>query len=250
MKLQGKTALITGGSRGIGRAISDRYYDEGAKLFIFASNAQKLESACKEIDKKGEGRVIGIPCDVGNPESIQEAMAKVKEHGGSVDILVNCAGINLREPLDSMSLETWQRVIDVNLTGAFLMTQALAEDLKKNHGKVVNIASLMSEIARPGICAYTASKGGIKMFTRAIAIEWAPFGVVANAIVPGYIATEMNTPLIENEEFNAMICKRTPMARWGKPEEIAGAALFFASDDANFITGQVLAVDGGILSSL
>ena len=122
--------------------------------------------------------------------------------------------------------------------------------MKDNGGKIVNIASLMSEVARPTISAYTASKGGIKMFTRAIAIEWAKYNIQANAIIPGYIATEMNTALIEDEKFNSFICNRTPQGRWGKPEEVAHAAVFFASEGANFITGQCLAVDGGILASL
>lgn len=248
--LQGKTALITGGSRGIGRAISERYYANGAKLFILARNKEQLAQTCKEIDINQDNRVIGIPCDVSDKESIDQAMAKIKEMGDSIDILVNCAGINLREPLESMKLETWNKVMDVNLTGPFLITQACFEFMKDKGGKIINIASLMSEIARPTIAAYTASKGGIKMFTRAIAIEWAKYNIQANAIVPGYIATDMNKPLIEDEKFNSFICNRTPAGRWGKPEEVAAAAVFFASSGSDFITGQVLAVDGGILASL
>lgn len=250
MILEGKTALITGGSRGIGRAISERFYEQGAKLFIMARNPEQLAQACADIDVKKENRVIGIPCDIGNKESIDAAMAKIKELGGDINILVNCAGINLREPLESMKLETWNKVMDVNLTGAFLITQACFEFMKDKGGKIINIASLMSEIARPTIAAYTASKGGIKMFTRAIAIEWAQYNIQANAIVPGYIATDMNKTLIEDEKFNTFICNRTPAGRWGKPEEVANAAVFFASPGSDFITGQVLAVDGGILASL
>lgn len=250
MVLQGKTALITGGSRGIGRAISELYYQEGATLIVMARNEQKLKEACAQIDREHQGRVHAIACDVGNKDSIAAAFEQIKAQGLSVNILVNCAGINIREPLETFSLESWNKVMDVNLTGAFLITQACFEFMKDKGGKIVNIASLMSEIARPTISAYTASKGGIKMFTRAIAIEWAKYNIQANAIIPGYIATEMNTALIEDEKFNRFICERTPQGRWGKPEEVAAAALFFATPAANFITGQVLAVDGGILAAL
>lgn len=251
MILQGKTALISGGSRGIGRAIAELYYKEGAKLFIMSRNKEQLEQAAKEIDCNNENRVFAIPCDVGDKESVDKAFEQIKALGGSIDILVNCAGVNLRGPLETMPLETWNKVIAINLTGTFLLTQNCFEMMKaKGGGKIVNIASLMSEIARPTISPYVASKGGVKMFTRAIAIEWAKYNIQANAIIPGYIATEMNTPLIEDKQFNEFICNRTPAHRWGRPEEIASTALFFATPGADFITGQVLAVDGGILASL
>lgn len=251
MILQGKCALISGGSRGIGRGIAELYYKEGAELFIMSRNPEQLEQAAKEIDVNNEGRVHALPCDVGNEESVNAAFEKIKAMGKDIEILVNCAGINIRDPLDSMPLENWNKVISVNLTGAFLLTQRCYEMMKrKGGGKIVNIASLMSEIARPSICAYTAAKGGIKMFTRATAIEWAKDNIQCNAIIPGYILTELNAPLINNKEFYDYICQRTPVGRWGKPEEIAAAALFFASKGADFVTGQVLAVDGGILAAL
>ncbi len=249
--LQGKTALISGDSRGIGRAIADLYYAEGATIYILARNAEKLSIAVKEIDSKKEDRVFGIPCDVGSSSSIDEAWDRIKANGGVIDILVNCAGVNLRAPLEEMPLETWNKVLDINLTGAFLLTQKVFPDMReRGGGKIVNIASLMSEIARPTISAYVASKGGIKMLTKSIAVEWAKYNIQANAIIPGYIATEMNTPLMEDEKFNQFIINRTPVGRWGKPEEIAATALFFATKGADFITGQQIAVDGGILATL
>lgn len=250
MMFQGKSALITGGSRGIGRAISEAFYAQGATLYIMARDAAKLEKACEEIDVNKEGRVIAIPCDVGCKESIDKAFELIKQKCTSLDILVNCAGIQIREPLETFSLENWNKVLDVNITGTFLITQACFPLMKDKGGKIVNIASLMSEIARPSISAYTASKGGVKMFTRSVAIEWAKYNIQCNAIIPGYIATEMNTALIEDEKFNSFICNRTPQNRWGKPSEVAATAVFFASEGANFITGQCLAVDGGILASL
>lgn len=250
MLLKDKVALISGGSRGIGRAISELFYEQGATVIIMSRNLEKLKQTAAEIDKNGEGRCIPVQGDVGSKESVDAAMAEIKSKY-CIDILVNCAGINLRGPLETMPYETWQKVIDVNLTGAFLLTQHCFEMMKKKGGgKIVNIASLMSEIARPTISPYVASKGGIKMFTKAIAIDWAKYNIQANAVIPGYISTEMNTPLIEDPKFNQFIIDRTPAGRWGKPEEVAQAVLFFASPCADFITGQLVAVDGGILAAL
>ncbi|HAR80532.1 MAG TPA: gluconate 5-dehydrogenase [Succinivibrionaceae bacterium] len=251
MILEGKTALISGGSRGIGRAIAELFYKEGANIYIMSRNPDQLGQAAEEIDTKKENRVHAVPCDVGSKTSVDEAFARIKADGACIDVLVNCAGVNLRGPLETMPLDTWNKVLGINLTGTFLLTQNCFEMMKsKGGGKIVNIASLMSEIARPTISPYVASKGGVKMFTKAIAIEWAKYNIQANAIIPGYIATEMNTPLIEDKKFNQFIIDRTPAGRWGQPEEVAHAALFFASKGADFITGQLIAVDGGILAAL
>ena len=251
MILKGKNAIISGGSRGIGRAISELFYNEGANIFILARNKETLEKAVKEIDVNNENRVHAISCDVGSKESIDAAMAQIKDLNINIDVLVNCAGINLRGPLETMPLETWNQVISVNLTGTFLLTQHCFEMMKNaGGGKIVNVASLMSEVARPTISPYVASKGGVKMFTKSIAIEWAKYNIQANAVIPGYIATDMNTPLMEDKEFNNFIVNRTPARRWGLPSEVAKAVLFLASPDADFITGQLIAVDGGILAAL
>lgn len=251
MILSGKTALISGGSRGIGRAIAELFYSEGANIYIMARNAEQLGVAAKEIDVKNENRVHALPCDVSSETSVNDALARIKADGAIVDVLVNCAGVNLRGPLEEMPLETWSKVIGINLTGTYLLAKGCFEGMKqKGGGKIINIASLMSEVARPTISPYVASKGGVKMFTKAIAVEWAKYNIQANSIIPGYIETEMNAPLIADKEFNAKIIARTPAARWGKPSEVAHAALFFASHGADFITGQEIAVDGGILAAL
>jgi gluconate 5-dehydrogenase len=249
MILKGKTALVSGGSRGIGYAIAKLYHDEGANVYIMSRNADKLGAAAEKIG--GDERIHAVPCDVSSKTAVDQAFERIKADGARIDILVNDAGVNLRGPLETMPLETWQKVLDINLTGTFLLTQKVFPDMKEaGGGKIVNIASLMSEVARPTIAPYVASKGGVKMFTRAIAVEWAKYNIQANAIIPGYIETEMNAPLIADKEFNAKIVGRTPAARWGKPEEVAQAALFLASKGADFITGQALAVDGGILANL
>lgn len=250
MILEGKTALISGGSRGIGRAIAELYYKEGASIYIMARNAEKLALTAREIDP-AEERVHALPCDVSSKTAVNEAFERISADGAIIDVLVNCAGVNLRGPLEEMPLDTWNKVLAINLTGTYLLTQKCFEGMKqKGGGKIVNIASLMSEVARPTIAPYIASKGGVKMLTKAIAVEWAKYNIQANAIIPGYIDTEMNTPLINDKVFNAKIIERTPAGRWGKPEEVAHAALFLASKGANFITGQCIAVDGGILANL
>ena len=251
MILSGKTALISGGSRGIGRAIAELFYKEGANIYIMSRNAEQLGAAAKEIDTENAGRVHALPCDVSSETSVNEAFARIAADGAVIDVLVNCAGVNLRGPLETMPMETWSKVIGINLTGTYLLTRGVFEGMKaKGAGKIINIASLMSEVARPTISPYVASKGGVKMFTKAIAVEWAKYNIQANSIIPGYIETEMNTPLIADAEFNAKIINRPPAGRWGKPAEIASAALFFASSGSDFITGQEIAVDGGILAAL
>lgn len=248
---EGKCVLISGGSRGIGRAIAAAFYAQGAEIIIMSRHQAELRRAAQELDSKHEGRVQALVCDVGDQDAVAQAFAQLKAWGKSVNIMVNCAGVNLRAPLAEMSVEIWQQVLDINLTGTFLLSKQVFPMMQaQGGGKIINIASLMSEIVRPGISAYVASKGGVKMFTKAIAVEWAPYNIQANAIIPGYIETELNAPLMADEKFNQFIVKRTPAGRWGKPEDVAAAALFLASSGADFITGQVLAVDGGILAAL
>lgn len=248
--LQGKTALVTGGSRGIGRAVAQAFYDRGARVYINSRSHDDLVKTAAEMDTNKTGMILPLPFDVAEPDSCRKGVQQVADSGHGLDILVNCAGINLRGPLETMPEETWDRVMNVNLKSMFVITQAAFPLLKARGGKVINVASLMSELARPNIGPYVASKGGVRQLTKAMAVEWAPHNIQVNGIVPGYILTEMNVPLQQDTAFNDFIINRTPAKRWGSPEDVAAAAVFLASPGADFVTGQFIAVDGGILAAL
>lgn len=248
MILKDKIALVTGGGRGIGRAIAQAFVDAGATVYIAARGLEQLTAATAEMDPGGTGRVKPLVMDVSSSASVEAAFAGISEE--RLDILVNSAGINLRGPIETMPEETWDAVIDTNLKGVFLVGRAAFPLMKAHGGKVINIASLMAEIARPTISPYAASKGGVRQLTKAMAVEWAPNGIQVNGITPGFIATEMNVPLMKDKTFNELVVNRTPMRRWGRPEDIAATALFLASPGSDFITGQIVAVDGGLLAAL
>ena len=250
MILQGKVAMVTGGSRGIGRAIAQALYDQGARVYINSRSKDDLEKTAAEMDTRKDGGIIPLPFDVADAAASRAGVQVIADSGTGLDILVNCAGINLRGPLETMPEETWDKVLNVNLKSIFIITQAAFPLLKEKGGKIINVGSLMSELARPNISPYVASKGGVRQLTKAMAIEWAQYNIQANAILPGYIATEMNTPLMADKAFNDFIVNRTPARRWGKPEEISGLAVFLASPASDFITGQNIAADGGVLAAL
>ena len=189
--------------------------------------------------------------DVFNENQVKDQIGRFEKESGGIDILVNNAGIHQRKPLKDMTLEEWQSVLDVNLTGAFLTSREVVQGMiKRRYGKIINICSLMSEVGRETTGNYTASKGGLKMLTKAMAVEWAKFNIQVNGIGPGYFLTELTKPLSENPEFDSWLKKRTPAGRWGNPEELMGAAVFLASEASNFINGQVIYVDGGFLASV
>lgn len=248
--LTGRTALITGSGQGLGFAIARGLAQAGAAIALNGRDELKLDAAA-EILRADEARVTTAPFDVTDGAATSAAVIKLEAEFGPIDILVNNAGIQRRAPLAEMTELQWREVIDTNLTSAFLVARAVVPGMiARRSGKIINICSVMSEVSRPTIGNYAAAKGGLKMLTRAMAVEWAKHGVQSNAIAPGYFVTALNKPLVENVEFNKWICGRTPAGRWGQPEELAGAAIFLASRASDFVNGQILTVDGGLLAAL
>ena len=248
--LHGKVALVTGAYRGLGFAIAQGLAEAGATVVLNGRKAELLASAAKTLTDAGR-RASTCVFDVTDGDAVRAGIAAVEREHGGLDILVNNAGIQRRNPLVDFKRQDWDDVIATNLTAPYLVAQAaLPGMIARKSGKIVNIASLMSELARPTVVPYTAAKGGVRQLTRGMAVELAPHNIQVNAISPGYFATEMNRALIDNAEFNAWVCKRTPAGRWGQPPEIAGLAVFLCSAAANYITGQLITIDGGMSVSL
>ena len=243
--LTGRLALVTGGGSGLGLAIARGLSAAGARVVINGRNRAKLDAAAVELAAAGADATVSA-FDVADEAAVGAAIAEIERVAGPIDILVNNAAVNIRKAFDEYTLAEWRMLQDANFDGPFLVTRAVVPGMKARRcGKIVNICSLASDIGRPNIVAYAASKGGLKMMTRALAVELAPHNVQVNGIAPGFFTTEMNAPLIANAEFSAWVAKRTPAGRWGNPPEIAGAAVFLASAAANYVTGHILYVDGG-----
>ena len=248
--LSGKTALITGSGRGLGLAYAEGLGASGATVVVNDIDADRLEQAAENLRDQGV-TVHTAPFDVTDSRAIGEAVAKIEAATGGIDILINNAGVQHRRPLEEFPEEDWRRVIETNLMAPFLVTKAVVKGMiQRRSGKIINICSLTSEVGRATIAPYTTAKGGIKMLTKQMAVEWAKHNIQANAIGPGYFATEMNTALIENPEFDAWVRGRTPAGRWGEPGELVGAAIFLASRASDFVNGQVIYVDGGFLATM
>jgi len=248
--LHGRTALVTGSGQGLGFAIARGLAQAGATVVLNGRDAKKLAGAAATLRAESV-RVETAVFDVTDGAAAQREVTRIETEVAPLDILVNNAGIHRRAPLAEMTEEQWRAVIDGNLTSAFLVARAVGPRMiARGAGKIINICSLMSDVARPTIANYASAKGGLKMLTRAMAVEWAKHGLQVNGIAPGYFLTELNRPLVENAEFNAWVCKRTPAGRWGRPEELVGAAVFLASRASDFVNGQILAVDGGMLAAL
>ena len=248
--LKRKIALVTGGSQGLGLAIAEGLAQQGAYVILNGRDKKKLASTVKKFSLRYD-KVCASPFDVTDTEAISFHLRKIRSEIGEVDILVNNAGIQHRESLLNIDLSDWQRVLDANLTSPFLLARAVAPSMiKRKAGKIINICSITSELGRSRIAPYVSSKGGLKMLTKAMAVEWAHANVQVNGIGPGYFSTKMNTALINNEDFNSWVCNRTPAGRWGHPSELAGTAVFLASRASDFINGQVIYVDGGFLASM
>ncbi|MBE5968565.1 MAG: gluconate 5-dehydrogenase [Lachnospiraceae bacterium] len=247
--LEGKIALITGASYGIGFAIATAYAQAGATICFNDINQELVDKGLKAYEEIGI-KAHGYVCDVTDEPKVQELVARIEKEVGVIDILVNNAGIIKRIPMIEMSAEDFRKVIDVDLNAPFIVSKAVLPNMiKKGHGKIINICSMMSELGRETVSAYAAAKGGLKMLTRNIASEYGEYNIQCNGIGPGYIATPQTAPLrVPGNPFNDFIISKTPAARWGSTKDLMGPAVFLASDASDFVNGHVLYVDGGILA--
>jgi gluconate 5-dehydrogenase len=246
--ISGRVALVTGSSRGIGNAIARGLAAAGATVVLNGLDPNRLEGARAKLAAEfGEERILARAFDVTDAEAAADGVAWVEREVGPLRILVNNAGVQHRVPMLDLDVADWERVLRTNLTSAFLVGREAARHMiPRGEGKIINIASVQTDLARPTIAPYTASKGGIRNLTRAMTAEWAASGLQINAIAPGYIHTEMTQNLVDDEAFNNWILGRTPAHRWGTVEDIIGPALWLASDAANFVNGQVVFIDGGM----
>ena len=248
--LTGRPALITGSSRGLGKAMAQGLAEAGAVVILNGRNAETVAAAAKELRDAGH-TVHEAIFDVTGEAAVVAAFEKFDAEGLEIDIVINNAGIQHRQPMLELALADWQRVIDTNLTSAFLIGREAARRMvPRGRGKIINIGSLTSALARATVIPYTVAKGGIKLLTQGMAAEWAASGIQANALGPGYMLTDMNEALVANKDFDNWVKSRTPAGRWGQPEELVGTAIFLASSASDYVNGQIIYVDGGMLSVL
>jgi gluconate 5-dehydrogenase len=248
--LSGRTALVTGSSRGLGRSIAEGLAKAGARVVVNGADAARVETAVQEMRAAGYA-VEGTAFDVTEEAAIMATFERLDKAGLAIDILVNNAGIQIRKPLVEFSSADWRKVIETNLTSAFVIGREAAKRMiPRKRGKIINVASLASELARPTIAPYTAAKAGIKNLTKSMAVEWAASGIQANGIGPGYMLTDMNQALMNNTDFNSWLMSRIPAKRWGRPDELVGAAIFLASSASDYVNGHTLYVDGGMLAAM
>lgn len=244
--LQGRVALVTGSSRGIGLVLATGLAQAGAQVILHGRDASTLQAAAAGLTAAGHS-VDTVAFDLTDPDAVKQGMAGIAERTGVPDILVNNAGIQLRGPITDFTVEQWHAIIDTNLTSAFLMSQAVAGGMiARGSGKIINIGSIQSQLARPSITPYSASKGGIVMLTKGLCADLAKHDIQCNALAPGYFATELTKALVADPVFSEWVCNRTPAGRWGAVEDLVGACVFLASDASRFVNGQVLYVDGGM----
>lgn len=249
-KLAGKQVLVTGGTQGIGFSIAKGLAAAGATVIVNARKQEKLDEALANFGQAGL-TAFGACFDITDGTQIKDAVSSIEKHHGPIDILVNNAGIIRRSPAESLTEADWHDVILTDLTAPFLMAKYVGQYMiGRRSGKIINICSLMSELGRDTVAAYAAAKGGLKMLTRNLATEWAPYNIQVNAIGPGYIATPINTDYRKpGNPLNDYIVSRTPAGRWGTPEDLVGTAIFLASEASDFINGQLIYVDGGLVTS-
>lgn len=249
-RLDGRVALVTGSSQGIGFALATALGHAGARVVVNAQNADRVAAATASLRDEGID-AVGVPFDVLDEAAVALAVAHIERDIGGIDILVNNVGIQLRKPLEDFTSSEWHRVIDTNLTSAFLVGKAVVPGMiGRRRGKIVNTCSLMSDLGRYSTAPYAASKGGLKMLTRGMCVDWARHNIQVNGIAPGYIRTELTRALVDDAKFSEWVASRTPAGRWGDVQELGGTAVFLASSASDFINGQVIYVDGGITASL
>ncbi|MEH2591982.1 gluconate 5-dehydrogenase [Bradyrhizobium sp. AZCC 1721] len=248
--LAGKRALVTGSSQGIGLAIARGLAEHGASVVLNGRERSKLEAAAASLTAAGH-KVAVAGFDVTVADDVREGVATIERTVGVIDILVNNAGMQFRTPLEDFPAEKWEQLLRTNVSSAFYVGQAVARHMiPRGKGKIINIASVQSELARPGIAPYTATKGAIKNLTRGMCADWARHGLQINAIAPGYFKTPLNQALVDDLQFSAWLEKRTPASRWGNVDELIGAAVFLSGDASSFVNGHTLYVDGGITTCL
>lgn len=249
--LHGKTALITGSTRGLGLAYAQGLAAAGASVIVNGTQPEHLQKALATLEAQG-AQARGFLFNVADEAAVEAMFSQLDQEQIAVDIVINNAGIQFRKPMLELALSDWQRVLDINLTSAFIVSRAAATRMVARNlgGKIINIGSLTSEAARATVAPYTAAKGGIKLLTKAMAAEWAQYNIQSNGIGPGYILTDMNQALVDNKEFDQWVRNSNPSGRWGLPEELIGTAVYLSSSASNYVNGQMIYVDGGWLATL
>lgn len=245
-RMDNHIAIITGGSRGLGKAMAEALAEAGATVIVTSRKAQDVEAVAAHLQETYGTQCRGYACDVKDPTQVQTAVDRAIDEFGQIDVLINNAGINIRGPIDELSLEQFREVQDTNVTGVWLMCRAVAPHMKaRRYGRVINIGSILSLITIPDRTPYATSKGAVLQLTRTLALEWAPYNITVNAILPGPFGTEMNRPLLDDPEKYQAFVSQVPLGRWGELEEIGGLALYLASDASSFVTGAGMLIDGG-----
>lgn len=249
--LSGSRALVTGSSQGIGLALAKGLIDHGASVILNGRDKLRLAEAAASLKAETGVSVETADFDVTDAEAVKRGVEAVEENIGPIDILINNAGMQFRTPLEDFPIDRWEQLLKTNVSSVFYVGQAVARHMiGRGKGKIINIASVQSELARPGIAPYTATKGALKNLTRGMCTDWAKYGLQVNAIAPGYFKTPLNQALVDSEEFSSWLEKRTPAARWGNVDELVGAAVFLSGKASSFVNGHTLYVDGGITTSL
>jgi len=250
-RLEGRRALVTGGARGLGRTMAQALAEVGAEVAVASRTLEDCRAAADEISRTTGKRSAAFMVDLNKSEEITRLVREVEDGFGAIDILVNNAGMQRRAPLEEFAQADWHELMRTNVDSVFIVGQAVARCMiPRRRGKIVNICSVQSELGRPNIAPYTASKGAVKMLTKGMAIDWGQHGIQVNGLGPGYFKTELTQALVDNAEFSGWLINRTPSRRWGDVEDLVGAAVFLASDASAFVNGHILYVDGGVTAAL